>query len=126
MSEEKKTILVIDDEPDTVRFFTLVLEDNGYKTISATGGAEGLSKAIKHQPDLITLDINMPEKSGVKLYRDFCDDPAIAKIPVVIITGLKSEFQKFIENRRQVPPPAGYLSKPIEEEDLLATISKLL
>ena len=125
MSEEKKTILVIDDEPDTVVYISSLLEDNGYATMSAKDGSEALDKIKEGLPDLVTLDITMPEKSGVRFYRDMKENDAWKGIPVIIITGISKDFEKFISTRSQVPPPDGYLSKPIDREDLLKLVAKL-
>ncbi len=125
MSEEKKTILVIDDEPDTVVYISSLLEDNGYATMSAKDGSEALEKINTGLPDLITLDITMPEKSGVRFYRDMKENDAWKNVPVIIITGISKDFEKFISTRSQVPPPDGYLSKPIDRDDLLKLVEKL-
>ena len=58
---DEKTILIIDDEPDTLTFFSCLLEDNGYKTIIAENGEEALNRMKEQKPDLITLDITLPE-----------------------------------------------------------------
>jgi two-component system phosphate regulon response regulator PhoB len=123
---DKKLILVIDDDPDIVTFLTALLEDNGYDTDSAADGVEGLGKVRAKRPDLILLDITMPEKSGVRLYRDVRENEELKSIPVVIVTGVMQEFKKFIHTRRQVPPPDGYIQKPVEKQELLDTVAKLL
>jgi len=123
---DKKKILVIDDDPDIVTFITTLLEDNGYETVSAGDGVEGSLKAAAERPDLICLDITMPEKSGVKFYRETREDTELKSTPIIIVTGVAAEFQRFISTRKQVPPPDGYIPKPIDKKALLATISKLL
>ncbi len=125
MSDQKK-ILVIDDDPDIVTFLTTLLEDNGYATCSATDGKEGLEKTRSERPDLILLDITMPEQSGVRYYRNVREDPDLKSIPVIIVTGVMEEFRRFIHTRRQVPPPDGYFSKPVDKKELLDTVSRLL
>jgi CheY-like chemotaxis protein len=122
----QKLILVVDDEPDVIAFLTTLLEDNGYKTISARDGQEALTTVNNQKPDLISLDITMPEKSGVRFYRDVKNDPNLKSIPVVIVTGVSDDFQKFISTRKQVPPPEGYIAKPIEEAKYLDTIKQLI
>ena len=67
---EKKKILIIDDEPDTLVYFSSLLEDSGYITVTAENGDEGLKKLQDDNFDLITLDVTMPEMSGVKCYRN--------------------------------------------------------
>jgi CheY-like chemotaxis protein len=120
-----KTILVVDDEPDVLTYLSTLLEDNGYATTLAKDGEEALAKLKAGPPALITLDISMPEKSGVKFYREIKEDPRWNKIPVIIVTGVSEDFQKFISTRRQVPPPEGYLSKPIDQDEILRLIQKL-
>jgi len=124
MSDRKK-ILVIDDEPDTLTYFSTILEDNGYDVITAENGAEALIKAKNTPPDLITLDITMPEMSGVKFYRKMREEDAFKSVPIIIITGISNDFKSFISSRSQVPPPDGYLSKPVEVDELLKLVAKL-
>lgn len=128
----KKCILVVDDEPDTVTYFCSLLEDNGYETVSASDGVEGLEKAKSVKPDLITLDMSMPEKSGVRLYRDIRENPELAGIPVLVITGVTGfggnpkDFERFLSTRKQVPPPNGFIAKPLDRDQLLGKVKELL
>lgn len=126
MPEEAKTILVVDDDPDTLTYLTTVLEDDGFQTMSAKNGEEALKKIGQSAPDLVTLDIAMPEKSGVAVYRALREDERLRKIPVIITTGISEEFEKFISSRRKVPPPDAYLAKPVESEELVSTVRRLL
>jgi CheY-like chemotaxis protein len=128
----RKKILVLDDEPNVVAYLETLLQDNGYATVSAANGLEGMEKVWGEKPDLITLDISMPEESGIRFYRDLKEDPELAGIPVVIVTGVTGygykpeDFQKFISSRKQVPPPDGFVPKPIEREELLKRVNDLL
>lgn len=122
----KKKILVVDDEPDLVAYLTALLEDHGFSVATAANGHEGLQKALAERPDLITLDITMPEESGVRLFRSLQENSSTANIPVVIITGISRDFKHFIETRKQVRPPAAYFEKPVDRDELLATIRRLL
>jgi CheY-like chemotaxis protein len=121
----KKNVLIIDDEPDTLTFFSTLLEDNGYETVTASTGEEGLKKLKERKPDLITLDITMPEMSGVKYYRTLRESEEWKSIPIIIITGVSDDFKKFISTRKEIPPPDGYISKPVNENDLLSLAHKL-
>ena len=123
---DKKKILVIDDDPQIVLFLTALLEDNGYEHVSAADGMEGLEKTRSEKPDLILLDITMPEKSGVRYYRDVRGDDDLKDIPIVMVTGIMEEFKRFISTRRQVPPPEAYFSKPVDKDELLAKLAELL
>lgn len=130
---QKKKILVVDDEPDVVAYLTSLFEDNNFVVISAADGVEGLEKAKSEKPDLITLDISMPEKSGVRFYREARGDAELKNIPIVIVTGVESthdggtgqDFERFLSTRKQVPPPDAFIPKPIEEADLLGEVKKL-
>ena len=123
---DKKTVLVIDDEPDTVTYFSSLLEDNGYAVVTAQNGAEAIERVKDARPDLITLDITMPETSGVRCYRDLREHEAWRSIPVIMVTGVSGDFQTFISSRKHLPPPDGYLSKPVDEAELLALVRKLM
>ncbi len=124
--DDTPTILIIDDEPDLVTYMKALFEDNGYRTLSATGGTAGLALAKKHSPHLICLDISMPAPSGVRVYRELRGDPSLAGIPVVMVTGVPHQFKQFISRRRQVPPPDGYIAKPFDPDELLAMVQRLL
>ncbi len=123
-SDEKKTILVVDDEPDVQVYLQTLLEDNGYDVVVAQDGVEALEKVQEARPDLVTLDITMPEKSGVRFYRDIKENDILKDIPIVIVTGISKDFEKFISSRKQVPPPEGYVSKPIDKDEILALAKK--
>ncbi len=121
-----KKILIIDDDPDIVTFLKTLLEDNGYATATAGNGQEGLDALSREKPDLICLDITMPEKSGVGFYRSVKESGAYKTIPVVMVTGVTGDFEKFISTRKQVPPPEGYIAKPIDKQKLLDTVAALV
>ena len=121
-----KKILVVEDEPDVMTYLETFFEDNGFEVITATDGKTGFEKAKNEKPDLISLDITMPEESGVRMYRNLFDDPVTRDIPVVIITGVSGEFKGFIESRRQINSPAGYFEKPIDRDAVLARIKEIL
>lgn len=131
-ASEKKKILIVEDEPGLVTYLETLLEDNGYETTSASDGRSALEKVRAQRPDLITLDISMPETSGVRFYRDLKEDSELAGIPVIVVTavtgygGSPDEFKKFISTRKQVPPPEGFVAKPVEPEELLTAIKDLL
>ena len=75
MADDAKTVLVVDDEPDAREFLTTVLEDNGYATVVAKDGTEAVSLLEANHPDLVTLDITMPDQTGVRTYLDIRNEP---------------------------------------------------
>ncbi len=123
---EKKTILVVDDEPDVLVYLTTFFEDNGYTTLQAKTGIEAINQVRSHHPDLVTLDITMPEESGLRMYRTMRETEKYKKIPIILITGVSPELKRFIGRRKQVPLPEGYFEKPIDLEALLKKIRELI
>ena len=127
-----KKILVIDDEPHVVTYLETLLQDNGYETASAANGREAMEKVTTEKPDAITLDITMPEQSGIRFYRDLKENPEFKDIPVLVVTavtgygGDPDTFENFLKSRRQIPPPEGFFSKPIDRDEFLQAVEGLL
>ncbi len=126
MSEKSKTILIADDEPDVRSYLCTLLRDNGYIVLEATNGREAYDIATSKHPDLVSLDISMPEESGTRAFRDIQDNESTKDIPVIIVTGIDSRYKKFIHTRKQVAPPAGYFEKPINREEFLGKVKEIL
>ncbi|MFP4623455.1 MAG: response regulator, partial [Gemmatimonadota bacterium] len=101
-----KKILIVDDEPDVVSYLEMLLQDRGYATVSADDGNEALELVRKERPDLVTLDISMPEASGTRFYRELKTDPEVASTPVLIVTGVTGYagdpygYEKFISKSK--------------------------
>ena len=129
---QKKKILIVDDEPDVLNYLSTLFKNNGYDTATAVDGNQAMEKMKSEKPDLVSLDMSMPEKSGVKFYRELKEDTVMSIVPVVIVTAItgygddKEAFKKFISTRKQVPPPDGFVSKPIDTDELLAVVKKLI
>ncbi len=123
---EKKKILVVEDESDVSTYLTTLFEDNGYDTITAEDGVKGLDMAKAEKPDLITLDIAMPEQSGVRTYRQYKTEPETKDIPVIIITGIGESMETYLKKLSGFADPEGFMSKPIDRDDLLKMVSDLL
>lgn len=127
-----KKILILDDEPHVITYLETLLKDNDYETVSAKDGIEGLEKAKSDRPDLITLDVSMPEKSGIRFYQDLKADPELREIPVVIVTALTGysgeafPFPELLDDHEELPTPDGFVPKPIVREDFLSVIAKAL
>ena len=127
-----KKILIVDDEPDVVSYLEMILQDNGYETLTAANGNEALELVRSEKPDLVTLDISMPEASGTRFYVELNKDPEISSTPVFIVTavtgygGDKYGYEKFISQRRLVPPPEGFFPKPIDREEFIAKVNEQL
>jgi DNA-binding response OmpR family regulator len=123
---EKRRVLIIEDDEDVIVYLSTWFLDQGMEVEVARDGVEGFEKLKRSRPDLITLDIVMPHKTGVRFYKEVKTNAETADIPVIIITGVQPEFETFISHRRTAPPPEGYISKPFGREELLATVQRVL
>jgi len=120
---EKKRILIVDDEPDLVEFVKIRLEANNYEPLIALDGAQALEAVNKEKPDLIILDILLPELNGFEVCEKVKKDPQLAKIPVLMLTAKAQENDIILA--KKVGADA-YISKPFEASLLLFHISELL
>jgi CheY-like chemotaxis protein len=113
-----KKILVVDDEQDIIAFLSTLLEDNGYSVRSASNGVEALELVKEDQPDLILLDLQMPEETGTGLYRKLRDKKEFRDIPVIIVSGLAGR-------NVAVSKSVVVLDKPLDQERILAEVEKV-
>lgn len=124
-----KKVLIVDDEPVAIEFASVVLEENGYIPIGAADGIEGLEKVKTEKPDLILLDIMLPGKGGIAMYRDLRKDEETKDIPVIIITGVargKQFEERMMRQDPDIPLPDGYIEKPMKAEVVLKLVNELL
>ena len=125
-------IMIVDDEEDIKTYLTAVLEDSGFQTCTVDEG-ENIIKALEHhQPDLVLLDVMMPRRSGISIFRDLRTTPGISEIPVALISGIekatglfRDEF-KMPQDGRAIRPPDGFIEKPIRIEQLIDVIENIL
>ena len=113
-------VLIVDDEIDNVTYLVTVLEDAGYPVVSATTADEALRLARKDAPALICLDVMMPRRSGVSLYKELRSDPALRSVPTVFISAVENSanfrgarFRKLVPDR-SIPEPDAFFEKPID------------
>ena len=140
-----KKILVVDDEPDAISFITSILEDNGFSDyISASNGVEGLELARKEKPDLILLDLMMPEKSGIIMFQELKKDPELGDVPVIIVSGASEvtgvDFKNFMfkqpvsdeekvvgtTGKTKFTKPNAFVEKPVDPDELIRMINENL
>jgi PAS domain S-box-containing protein len=114
------TILCVDDEPDVLKFLQFTFEDVGYKVILAADHDAALEAVSQQQPDLICLDLCMPEKDGYAVMKSLRNNPALAQVPVIVLSVSREEARALAAGARC------YLAKPVESEDLVATVRELL
>lgn len=130
-SEEKKKIFIIDDEPDTVDFLSMLFEDGGFSVIAATNPDRAFDIITAEKPDLITLDILMPHKTGARFYNELRTRTEFAEIPVVVISGVEpGDYMRDIPGGKrqnsEIPGPDAFIEKPVDSAFLLDTIQKIL
>jgi len=121
---DKKKILIVDDSPDILEFTKRLLETRGYAVTVLEDGKDILAKVKALLPQLIILDMFLPNTTGLDICQEIKSDAALSQIPVLITTGHLHEEESAIIHA-SVRPDA-YLSKPFELDDLLATIKKYI
>ena len=121
-------ILVVDDDPDLVESVTIMLESKGYEIIQAYGGFEGLEKAKKEAPDLIVLDVMMPDKDGFKVCSELKGDPQYADIPIILLTAVASKISSTSYTARMGMETEAddYVDKPVEASEIARRVEALL
>ena len=145
-----KRVLVVDDDQNTVTYLSVVLSENGYDPIPAYDGSEGLQKIKEAEPDLIILDVMMPKKSGLVLFKQLKRDEQFKDIPILMLTGVsgiieemedhKDEtFEKPYDNLREalkkairgmredgLIKPEMFVDKPVDAEAFVVRVRQLI
>ena len=116
-------VLVIDDSPTELHLFQNMLEKAGFGTLVADSGEEGLRQAKSSKPDCILMDVVMPGMNGFQATRKLTQDPATARIPVIMITTKDQETDKIWGMRQGA---VEYLVKPVDEKQLVAKINAVM
>lgn len=116
-------ILVVDDSPTQLANMVRICEAQGHQTVTATNGMQGVELARTEHPDLILMDVVMPELNGFQATRKITRDPETQHIPVVLVTTKDQDTDKVWGERQGA---AGYIIKPPQEAELVAKIRELL
>jgi two-component system alkaline phosphatase synthesis response regulator PhoP len=127
VTEDKATkalILCVEDEPGMFDLLRLILEGAGYAFLGARDGAEGLEKMREGLPDLVLLDLMLPNVDGAEVLLQKQQDPNIRDIPVIAVTALASPFDQLMWKKRT--EIEHYVTKPFVRKELLATIEQAL
>lgn len=124
MTSFKKRILVVDDEPDIVEFLTQLLDMNGFDVIGTLDGADVLDLTIEHSPDLIILDMMLPNKDGWAVQDDLKANEATAGIPIIVLTAKDLTITKMIN--KEVYGVSEFIAKPFNPNFLLEKIREIL
>jgi CheY-like chemotaxis protein len=125
-----KKILVVDDEPDAIDFVKEVLESEGYSVLTAGDGVKGLAAMRRERPDMVLLDVQMPEMDGFETFQEMTKDAELRDIPVVMLTGIKEKvgigFSADEMKAYMGRKPADYLEKPIDPAKLRQSVKRIL
>ena len=118
-----KTVLIVEDNELNMKLFHDLLDAHGYKTIQTRDGLEALDLARKHRPDLILMDIQLPEVSGLEVTKWLKEDDTLKAIPVIAVTAfaMKGDEEKIREGGCEA-----YISKPISVVNFLETVRRFL
>lgn len=123
MQELPEKILIVDDEPDIIEFISYNLKSKGYMTETAANGVEAIRKAKAFQPDLVLLDMMMPEKDGIQTLKELRIMPDFEKTPVIFLTALRDEKSEITGLQTGADD---YITKPIKPELLATRVSTVL
>ena len=121
--DANKLALIVGDEDDICTYLAASLEDNGFETAIAYDGVFALEFVQNRKPDLIILDITMPEQTGVKTYRQLKTDENYKDIPIFVIIG--ADFMKvYMQKLSGFPIPEAFITKPVDPGELKQMLSK--
>ena len=125
MSPEKlKRILCIEDEPEMIDLIRLILSRRGFDVMGASGGVEGLEMIRHEKPDLILLDLMMPDMDGWEVYQQMKADDETSEIPVIVVTAKAQSIDKVLG--LHIAKVDDYIAKPFSPQELLSSVEKVL
>jgi DNA-binding response OmpR family regulator len=125
---EKKRILIVDDDPDLVETVSMMLEARGFAPLPAYGGIEGLEKARGEKPDLIVLDVMMPDKDGYAVCNELKKDPVFGEIPIILLTAIGDHITttNYTLSGGMETLADDFFQKPVDIQSLVNRIEQLL
>jgi DNA-binding response OmpR family regulator len=124
MAEDKKTVVCIEDEPEMIDLVKLILGRKGFELVGAMGGREGLEAIRRVKPDLVLLDLMMPDMDGWEVYQQMKADVDMQKIPVIVVTAKAQSIDKVLG--LHIAKVDDYVTKPFGPQELLQSVEKVL
>ncbi len=125
MAEEKRKVVVcIEDEPEMIDLVKLILGRKGFELIGAVGGREGLETVRQRKPDLVLLDLMMPDMDGWEVYQQMKTDDELKNIPVIVVTAKAQSIDKVLG--LHIAKVDDYVTKPFGPQELLQSVNKVL
>jgi len=122
-AKTSRKVLIVEDNALNMRLFSDLLEAMGYETLQCVDGAKAVGLALESRPDLIIMDIQLPEVSGLDITRWLKDDERTAEIPVLAVTAFAMRTDEILVREAGCE---GYLSKPIQVRSFLQTVDELI
>jgi two-component system response regulator VicR len=119
-----KRVVCIEDEPEMIDLVRLILGRKGFMVIGANGGIEGLDVVRREKPDLVLLDLMMPDMDGWEVYQQIKADPNLKEIPVVVVTAKAQSIDKVLG--LHIAKVDDYITKPFGPQELLESVDKIL
>ena len=125
---DKTKILVVDDDRDFVAGTRIILENSHFQVLTAFSGQQCLGKVNEEKPDLVILDIMMPEKSGFEICKELKNSLEYNRIPVIMLTALRQKLSQttYTQAEGLQLEADDYIDKPVEPKELISRINKLL
>lgn len=124
MPSEIKRVVCIEDEPEMIDLVSLILSRKGFEVIGANGGIEGLEVVREEEPDLILLDLMMPDMDGWEVYQQIKADAKLRNIPVVVVTAKAQSIDKVLG--LHIAKVDDYITKPFGPQELLDSVEQIL
>ncbi len=124
MNRETKKLVYVEDEAEMIDLVRLILGRRGFSVLGATGGHEGLDLIRKQLPDLVLLDLMMPDMDGWDVYHQIKSDELTRNIPVIVITAKAQDIDKILGLR--IAKVEDYISKPFNPQELLDRVEQVL
>ncbi len=124
MAEEKKKVVCIEDEPEMIDLVKLILGRKGFDLIGAMGGREGLEAVRRVRPDLVLLDLMMPDMDGWEVYQQMKADEELSNIPVIVVTAKAQSIDKVLG--LHIAKVDDYVTKPFGPQELLQSVERVL
>ena len=124
MNTNRKCILCVEDEPEMIDLSRLILGRRGFEVKGATGGMQGLKMIREEHPDLVLLDLMMPDMDGWEVYQQIKADEKTRDIPVIVVTAKAQSIDKVLG--LHIAKVDDYIAKPFSPQDLLNSVEKIL
>lgn len=124
MATDVKRVVCIEDEPEMIDLVRLILGRKGFNVIGANGGVEGLEAVRRERPDLVLLDLMMPDMDGWEVYQQIKADSELREIPVIVVTAKAQSIDKVLG--LHIAKVDDYISKPFGPQELLESVEKII